>query len=208
MKLNSQQVMGYEYKLSNKILIEKKNSANIPLRNDLESFDSNKDINKSVYQEDVINKLQVITEKIAIGDSNSLEISPIEINLNYIDNLVDKILHTEIYKKPINAQYSSQIMKDISNFHVDKDSQFIERMQFDVYKRQSKVKRLEIIFEKYKPKLDEKIRREAFNRLIKDANRRIESKDNIKALKELEERTKVSPKRYKTNEWLKIYNER
>ena len=60
----------------------------------------------------------------------------------------------------------------------------------------------------FKPKLDEKIRREAFNRLIKDANRRIESKNNIKALEVFEERILFSPKKYNMKEWLEIYNKR
>jgi hypothetical protein len=65
--------------------------------------------------------------------------------------------------------------------------------------------------DKVKPKIKESIRIEAFNRLIKDANRRLESKEKMREFKEKEESLKsVSKKykKYKETEWKSIYVER
>lgn len=67
-----------------------------------------------------------------------------------------------------------ELEKQYSSTKISKDEEFMRRMMFDIFKRQTKEYRLENILETSKPKLDELQRVEAFNRLIEDANRRID----------------------------------
>ena len=84
------------------------------------------------------------------------------------------------------------------------------RMVFDVLKRQNKEKRLEYIIEKTKNKIDENKRIKSFNRLIEDANRRLEVQEQLINLKnKLEENEIEKPlKKYKQEQWENIYNKR
>ena len=191
-----------------KNLIKKKISENIVKIDREQSFSSKQD--NSINKEEIINKLDLIINENEIGNFNSTEYSPLQTNSQNLNslNLIENLLKLDLSnKKPFKRKFKNQC-NDFNSVNVEKDAKFIKRMQNDVDRRQSKLKRLELIWEKFKPKLDEKIRREAFNRLIKDANRRIESKNNIKALEVFEERILFSPKKYNMKEWLEIYNKR
>ena len=56
---------------------------------------------------------------------------------------------------------------------------FLERMQFDIYKRQIKEERLNDLVEQNKVKIDEEQKIKTFNRLIEDANRRLKAQINM-----------------------------
>ena len=73
-------------------------------------------------------------------------------------------------------------MKDYSQLYINKDDKFLNRMKFDVYKRQSKNERIKKLIEQNKIKINEVQRIKAFNRLIEYANRIIEAEENIKNL--------------------------
>ena len=73
-------------------------------------------------------------------------------------------------------------MKDYSQLYINKDDNFLNRMIFDVNKRQSKNERRKKLIEQNKIKINEVQRIKAFNRLIEDANRRIEAQENIENL--------------------------
>ncbi len=73
-------------------------------------------------------------------------------------------------------------MKDYSQLYINKDDKFLNRMKFDVYKRQSKNERIKKLMEQNKIKINEVQRIKVFNRLIEDANRIIEAQENIKNL--------------------------
>ena len=73
-------------------------------------------------------------------------------------------------------------MKDYSQLYINKDDNFLNRMIFDVNKRQSKNERRKKLIEQNKIKINEVQRIKAFNRLIEDANRIIEAQENIKNL--------------------------
>lgn len=107
-------------------------------------------------------------------------------------------------------QLTYSIMKDYSQLKINKDENFMERMKFDIYKRQIKEYRINQLVDQNKLKLDETERIKAFNRLIEDANRRIEAQENLDRMKErLEEDILATPpKKYKEEEWKEIYNER
>ena len=83
-------------------------------------------------------------------------------------------------------------------------------MQFDIYKRQLKEEKINKLVERNKVKMDEEERIKAFNRLIIDANRRIEAQENLENMKDkLEEDITSGPqKKYTDQEWKEIYDKR
>ncbi len=102
------------------------------------------------------------------------------------------------------------LVKEYSYLHIDKNENFLNRMQFDIYKRQIKEDRINKLVEQNKVKMDEDERIKAFNRLIIDANRRLEAQENLENMKnKLEEDiTSGTQKKYSDEEWKEIYNKR
>lgn len=89
---------------------------------------------------------------------------------------------------------------------MEKEEDFMKRMLFDVFKRQTKDQRLKQILEKSKPKIDENNRIKAFNRLIEDANRRLEAQDKLNDLKEnLIKNSIIDKKTISIKDWEDIY---
>jgi hypothetical protein len=88
----------------------------------------------------------------------------------------------------------------------------MERMQFDIYKRQIKEERLNSLIEQNKVRIDEEKKIETFNRLIEDANRRLKAQMNMEDLKEQLNDDLISSsnmyKKYNHKEWNEIYNKR
>ena len=87
----------------------------------------------------------------------------------------------------------------------------MERMYFDIFKRQSKDKRINYMIYEHKKKVDELSRIKTFNRLIDDANRRFVQKHNQEKIDdEIEEMNQniKSNKKYKKEEWEEIYLKR
>lgn len=103
------------------------------------------------------------------------------------------------------------LTKDYNQLHVNKDENFMERMKFDIYKRQIREERINNLIEKNKIKIDEENRIKAFNRLIEDANRRFEVKENLEIRKnKLKDDVddNIIVKKYNEYEWKEIYNNR
>ena len=103
---------------------------------------------------------------------------------------------------------SYQLIKEYSHLKIDKNERFMERMLFDIYKRQSKDDRLNKMIDKNSIKMDESERIKAFNRLIEDANRRMDVFENIEQMKTQLEDKPVSDKKYKEEDWNEVYKER
>ena len=105
---------------------------------------------------------------------------------------------------------SYEYLKEMSKIKISKDESFMIRMIFDILKRQSQEKKLNVLLEQSKVKLDEDERIKGFNRLIEDANRRLEAQEHLEILKKkLEEEVELKPaKKYKNDQWKEIYNER
>ena len=105
---------------------------------------------------------------------------------------------------------SYEYLKEMSKIKISKDESFMIRMIFDILKRQSQEKKLNVLLEQSKVKLDEDERIKGFNRLIEDANRRLEAQEQLEILKKkLEEEVELKPaKKYKNEQWKEIYNER
>ena len=101
-------------------------------------------------------------------------------------------------------------LKDYSYIHVDKAEKFLNRMQFDIHKRQLKEDRINELVEQNKVRIDEDERISAFNRLISDANRRLEAQENIENMKNKlsEDLINNEKKKYSNEVWNEIYNKR
>ena len=101
-------------------------------------------------------------------------------------------------------------LKKYSYIHVDKDENFLNRMKFDIFKRQSKEEKINSLVEQNKAKIDEDERVSTFNRLISDANRRIEAQDNLENMKNKlsEDIINTDKKKYNYEVWNEIYNKR
>ena len=101
-------------------------------------------------------------------------------------------------------------VKDYSYIHVDKTENFMKRMQFDIHKRQLKEDRINALIEQNKVKIDEDERISAFNRLISDANRRLEAQENMENMKNKlsEDIINNEKKKYSNEVWNEIYNKR
>ena len=101
-------------------------------------------------------------------------------------------------------------LKDYSYIHVDKAEKFLNRMQFDIHKRQLKEDRINELVEQNKVRIDEDERISAFNRLISDANRRLEAQENLENMKNKlsEDLINNEKKKYNNEIWNEIYNKR
>lgn len=170
----------------------------------------------SVSPEKTFNKQEILFKN---SFEKPVEVSPIPLESTHIkfnkfeENLFPAEITKFIVKDTQNTNFTSQpqATKNENNdylFKLEKDAMFIERMQFDVYKRHTKSKRLENYFDSLKPKIKESIRIQAFNRLIKDSNRRIEINEKMKEFKQKEEAVVTNSKKYKETEWKIIYDKR
>ncbi len=83
------------------------------------------------------------------------------------------------------SRFTDIFCKHYKNIHLTKDSAFQERMQFDIYKRSTRMQRFEILLDAQKKRLPKYEIEATFKRLIKDGERRIlHSKQNIQEKKE------------------------
>lgn len=101
-----------------------------------------------------------------------------------------------------------ELVKEYAHLKIDKDEDFMRRMLFDIFKRQTKEERLGKLVEKNKVKINEQERIKTFNRLIEDANRRIEAQDQMEEMRTQLDRLNVNNKKYKFDQWEEIYNDR
>jgi hypothetical protein len=148
------------------------------------------------------------------NEENDLsEINPIPINLIPHPAEKTKNMHTSLAgEKNFQAydiqQLSYDLVKEYSHLKIDKDETFMRRMLFDVFKRQTKEERMNKLIERNKIKIDENERIKTFNRLIEDANRRLEAQEKIEKMKEKLNENSFNNKKYKSEEWNEIYDER
>ena len=101
-------------------------------------------------------------------------------------------------------------LKEYSNIHLDKSENFLKRMKFDICKRQMKEHKINELIDQNKAKMDEEERIEAFNRLISDANRRLEAQENLENMKNKlsEDLINNEKKKYSDEIWNEIYKKR
>ena len=114
------------------------------------------------------------------------------------------------YEKYDIQSLSYSLNKDYSSLHSNQNNNFLQRMKFDIYKRQIREDRLNQLINQNKVKIDEEERIKTFNHLIEDANKRFEALEKMEKIKQEldEDLTSVEHKKYTTKEWNKIYNDR
>jgi len=109
-------------------------------------------------------------------------------------------------------QLTYDLVKEYSHLKIDNDEDFMKRMLFDVFKRQTREERLDKIIEQNKVKINEVDRVKTFNRLIEDANRRLEAQENLEAMKnkifDQDSFSNTVNKKISIAEWEEIYAER
>ena len=183
--------------------------------------------NFNINQENI----KYLKKKILI-DNNNIQSSDFQNNKNIKQSNIIKIninnskRHNQKKKNRQNSSNANQIssgydnydlqkltyslIKDYSLIQINKDEKFLDRMKFDIYKRQSKDERINQLLEENKKKIDEVERIKTFNRLIEDANRRNEANENLKKKEDNLKHELISPKnkKYNVNEWNNIYQKR
>ena len=110
---------------------------------------------------------------------------------------------------------SYSYLKRLSKLRINKEESFMIRMLFDIMKRQSQERNLLMFLKQHKAKMKEEERVKGFNRLIQDANRRLETQERIDELKNKIENSNSNQcikdktiKRYKSKQWKEVYERR
>lgn len=116
--------------------------------------------------------------------------------------ILEKSIENNLHKRIYDIIKSNEKLKINKN-----DGNFMKRMMLDSYMRQTRGNRINELFEQTKPKLDEGQLVKTFNRLIEDANRRMEAFDNMDMMKQFLDE-KVSFKKYTQDEWDSVYKGR
>ena len=174
---------------ANKVFTSKPNINNI----------NNISTNKKLHTENNQNKNNNITNNNSITLSR---VSKAKTSLSNFDNSKYENYNLE--------QMRYNFLKEYSNIHLDKSENFLKRMKFDICKRQMKEYKINELIEQNKARMDEEGRIEAFNRLISDANRRLEAQENLENMKNKlsEDLINNEKKKYSDEIWNEIYKKR
>ena len=177
---------------ANKVFTSKPNINNINSINNIST-------NKKLHTENNQNKNNNITNNNSITLSR---VSKAKTSLSNFDNSKYENYNLE--------QMRYNFLKEYSNIHLDKSENFLKRMKFDICKRQMKEYKINELIEQNKLRMDEEGRIEAFNRLISDANRRLEAQENLENMKNKlsEDLINNEKKKYSDEIWNEIYKKR
>ena len=180
----------------------------------LENLDINKSKDKEMFKETKkyyenlsINNLNFNISTNAKNKNNAKIINNYDLRIdNYIiNNNSNKYIK---YNDELKRYYFS---KEFSNLHINTDENFLERMKFDIYKRQIKEKKVNEFVNKNKVKIKEENKIKTFNHLIEDANRRLKAHSNLSNLNLQLGHDYISKdehKKYNDDEWKNIYRQR
>lgn len=159
----------------------------------------------------------ILPSEIAPPQTKKLPLSQLALKASCnIHNDCNEFISPSLSSKPdINPndiqQLKYEYQKELCRISIRKEKSFIVRMLFDLFKRQTLTEKIEQLVEFNKKRIKEEKRIRGFNRLIEDANRRLEIKDSLefKKMKLMEQQCfKPTKKTYKNNEWVKIYHNR
>jgi len=167
-----------------------------------------------------INNINAKDQNLLNNDDNNSEESEIE-GLNRFNssiNINNIALNKNIAEE---EQLRIDFVKEFTKLRPDKSQKFLERMKFDVNNRQMKENKMNDFIKRTKRKMNEEDITKSFNRLIEDANRRMEVKEKMKIFKEQKEnediiklnnfihsKDKNKNKKYNKNQWKDIYKKR
>lgn len=173
--------------------------------NRLDNFNksmSNINIKANKSKNKISNDISTLT-KVSKKDNKSIE-HDFELKYSQIlSNLINK--ENNNYSDYDEHKLACEIIKDYNHiFKADINIDFLNRMSYDTIKRQTKEHRLDELVDKTKVKKKENYISSIFNRLIFDANKRIEAKKKQQNNKEILNNDLFN-KKYNENEWEMIY---
>ena len=208
----NENVIKDNYNLNNQELISK-----IPKEIKIENNnkDNKENNNKKYYENLSISNcnFNLITDINNNKDENTQKTNNYTFKINNYENITK--FNTEFpYDKYRNYNDEIKIYyfnKEFSKFHINTEENFMERMKFDIYKRQIKEKKLDDFIKNNKVYLKEENKIKTFNHLIEDANRRLKAQINSKILNTQLDNDLISKKeskKYNYNEWDSIYEKR
>ena len=133
-----------------------------------------------------------------------------------MDNYIYKNNNNNNKEKNKYIKYNDELkryyfIKEFSNLHISTEENFLERMKFDIYKRQIKEQKINDFVNNNKVKIKEEKKIKTFNHLIEDANRRLKAQinsDNLNSQLGSDLTEKKETKKYNDNEWEIIYQKR
>ena len=158
-----------------------------------QQLSKNKKIDEKLSESQTTNLFHVKT------NPNTTRISKSKTNLPY-----------NKYEKYDIQSLSYSLNKDYSSLHSNQNNNFLQRMKFDIYKRQIREDKLNQLINQNKVKIDEEERIRTFNHLIEDANKRFEAYEKMEKIKKAldEDLTAGEHRKYTKKEWNKIYDKR
>ena len=162
-----------------------------------------------------INKINLKGQNLSNNNDNISDESEIE-GLNRYNSSNNIALNKNIVEE---EQLRIDFLKEFTKLRPDKSQNFLERMIFDVNNRQIKENKMDDFIKRTKRKMNEEEITKSFNRLIEDANRRIEAKEKMKIFKEQKENEDImkinnyihrkdNNRKYNKNQWKDIYKKR
>ena len=162
-----------------------------------------------------INKINLKGQNLSNNNDNISDESEIEglYRYNSSNNIA---LNKNIVEE---EQLRIDFLKEFTKLRPDKSQNFLERMIFDVNNRQIKENKMDDFIKRTKRKMNEEEITKSFNRLIEDANRRMEAKEKMKIFKEQKENEDImkinnyihrkdNNRKYNKNQWKDIYKKR
>ena len=171
--------------------------------------DDNNIVNHKFKKLDFLND-EKTEESITIINEDNLEL----FKENKKHNNINKIKIKDITEE---EKLRFDFQKEYIKLRLDQNKDFLERMDDDINKRKNKDKIMDSFIKRSKVKisLDDEIN--LFNRLIEDANRRMDELEKNRKIKEEEENNNIEllrkalnkdNKKYNEKEWSKIYHKR
>ena len=162
-----------------------------------------------------INKINLKGQNLSNNNDNISDESEIE-DLYRYNSSNNIALNKNIVEE---EQLRIDFLKEFTKLRPDKSQNFLERMIFDVNNRQIKENKMDDFIKRTKRKMNEEEITKSFNRLIEDANRRMEAKEKMKIFKEQKENEDImkinnyihrkdNNRKYNKNQWKDIYKKR
>ena len=176
--------------------------------------DQNNDESKTIINEDNFEILNSNDENIINEINSKISERPKTSNLSIKNNNINKILIKDVSDE---EQIRLDFQKEFKKSRKRSEKKFLGRMEDDIKKRKAMPLAMDEFIEKSKFKVGEKKQLKVYNRLIKDTNRRYESKEKMLQSKEEKENEDTfqmkknlnkENKKYNQEQWSQIYYKR
>lgn len=176
--------------------------------------DQNNDESITIINEDNFEVLNSNDENKNNEINNKIREKPKTSNVSIKDNDINKILIKDVSDE---EQIRLDFQKEYKKFRNKNKKKFLGRMEEDIKKRKTMPLIMDEFIEKSKFKVGEKKQIKVYNRLIKDTNRRYESKEKMLQSKEEKENDDIfqmkknlnkDNKKYNQKQWNQIYYKR